>query len=336
MSKDVENKNTHDHSHGEHHHCHCGGHHHNHDHNHDHDHHHDHDHGHDHSHEKALPTDKWVPHTHEPGVPHEHGVNDYLKAVAEYRKTWPTKQDVIEQTPDPAVREMILRMEQIGCDTVFDRFDKQQPQCAFGIAGVCCRICFMGPCKITPKSPRGVCGADADLIVARNMTRAAAGGLTQHGAHAREILISLKAAANDQLDIPILGEEKIRTVCKAFNIPEEGRSLKEVANDLADVLLEDLSRALPGEYKTITAMAPAERREVWKNLDILPISAYNEAFDAYHRTCVGTDGDWESNMKQFLRCGLAFTFTGVVAADIATDALFGLGGRRHPKLTSVP
>ena len=69
-------------------------------------------------------------------------------------------------------------------------------------------------------------------------------------------------------------KKKIRTVCKAFNIPEEGRSLKEVANDLADVLLEDLSRALPGEYKTITAMAPAERREVWKNLDILPVSAY--------------------------------------------------------------
>ena len=57
---------------------------------------------------------------------------------------------------------------------------------------------------------------------------------------AREILISLKAAANDQLDIPILGEEKIRTVCKAFNIPEEGRFLKKkLANDLADVLLED-------------------------------------------------------------------------------------------------
>lgn len=69
-----------------------------------------------------------------------------------------------------------------------------------------------------------------------------------------------------------------------------------------------------------------------ENLDILPISAYNEAFDAYHRTCVGTDGDWESNMKQFLRCGLAFTFTGVVAADIATDALFGQGGRRTSKV----
>lgn len=58
-------------------------------------------------------------------------------------------------------------------------FDKQQPQCTFGIAGVCCHICFMGPCKLHLRV-RGVCGADADLIVARNMTRAAAGGLTQH------------------------------------------------------------------------------------------------------------------------------------------------------------
>ncbi len=31
-----------------------------------------------------------------------------MKAVAEYRKTFPNKQDVIEQTPDPAVREMLF------------------------------------------------------------------------------------------------------------------------------------------------------------------------------------------------------------------------------------
>ena len=101
---------------------------------------------------------------------------------------------------------------------------------------------------------------------------------------------------------------------------------------MADVLLEDLSRALPGEYKTITALAPAERREVWKNLDILPISAYNEAFDAYHRTCVGTDGDWEKQHETILALWSCFPFTGVVAADIATDALFGQGGRRTSKV----
>ena len=42
---------------------------------------------------------------------HSHGdVNDYKKAVAEYRKTFPSKQDVIDHTPDPAVRDMIVHM----------------------------------------------------------------------------------------------------------------------------------------------------------------------------------------------------------------------------------
>ena len=104
-----------------------------------------------------------------------------MKAVAAYRKTFPTKQDVLDNVPDPAVKEMMLRMEQLGYDTAFDRFDKQQPQCSFGLSGTCCLICNMGPCRITPKSPRGVCGADADLIVARNLLRGAAAGAAQHG-----------------------------------------------------------------------------------------------------------------------------------------------------------
>ena len=89
-------------------------------------------------------------------------IRDYMNAVAEYKKTFPSKQDVIDNTPDPAVREMLLRAEQLGFDTTFDRFDKQKPQCSFGLAGICCKICNMGPCKITPKSPKGICGADAD------------------------------------------------------------------------------------------------------------------------------------------------------------------------------
>ena len=127
---------------------------------------------------------------------HSHGdVNDYKKAVAEYRKTFPSKQDVIVHTPDPAVRDMIVHMGEVGLETPFDRFDKQKPHCGFGLAGVCCRICNMGPCKITEKSPKGFCGADADLIVSRNMLRAVAGGVSQHGMHAREVIMALKYAA---------------------------------------------------------------------------------------------------------------------------------------------
>lgn len=259
-------------------------------------------------------------------------IKDYMTAVAEYRKTFPFKQDVIEQTPDPAVREMMLRAEQIGIDTAFDRFDAQQPQCSFGLAGVCCKICNMGPCKITPKSPKGVCGADADLIVARNLLRSAAAGASQHGMHAREVILSLKWAAEGRLNIPIMGQQKIRDTAKSFGIKTEHRQIKHIASDLADALLEDMSRTVPAEHRTIKACAPAERQEVWKDLDIIPISAYHEVFEAFHKSGCGTDGDWKSVMQQFLRCGLSFTFSGVVGASIATDSLFGVGDRVTSKV----
>lgn len=259
-------------------------------------------------------------------------IRDYMNAVAEYKKTFPSKQDVIDQTPDPAVKEMLLRAEQLGIDTAFDRFDKQKPQCNFGLAGICCKICNMGPCKITAKSPRGICGADADLIVARNLLRAAAAGVAQHGMHAREVILSLKWAAEGKLNIPIMGEQKIRSTAEAFGIPTKHRTTKKIAIDLADALLADMSRTEPEEYKTIIACAPEERQNVWKDLDILPISAYHEVFEAYHKTGCAIDGDWKSIMQQFLRCGLAFTFSGVVGANIATDSLFGVGDRVTSKV----
>ena len=254
-------------------------------------------------------------------------VRDYNAAVAEYRKTFPCKQDVVENTPDPAVRELLIRAEQLGIDTAFDRFDRQKPQCSFGLAGVCCKICNMGPCRVTPKSPRGVCGADADLIVARNLLRSAAAGCAQHGMHAREVILALKWAGEGKLDIPILGEQKVIDTAKAFGIATEGRSVREIAVDLADALLDDLSRTVPAENKTIKACAPQERQETWRELDVLPISAYHEVFEALHKTGCGTDGDWKSVLQQFLRCGLAFTFSGVVGASLATDCLFGVGDR---------
>lgn len=122
----------------------------------------------------------------------------------------------------------------------------------------------MGPCKITPKSPRGVCGADADLTVARNLLRGLAAGVAAHGSHAREVLLAMKNAAEGKLDIPILGEEKVIKTAKQFGIDIEGKTINELASKLADVLLEDLSRTVLGEFKTIEVSASPERKKCGK------------------------------------------------------------------------
>ena len=79
----------------------------------------------------------------------------------------------------------------------------------------------MGPCRITPKSPKGVCGADAHLIVARNILRWTAAGVSAHGARGREVMLALKGAAEGSLDLPILGPEKVVATARAFGIFDE-------------------------------------------------------------------------------------------------------------------
>ena len=285
---------------------------------------------HTHHHHTPETYEEWIAgegHHHH----HHHGEDDfydYTQAVNAYKKSFSNKEKVIEQTPDPAVREMLLHMQELGVETVFDRFDQQQPQCSFGIAGICCKNCYMGPCRITKKSPRGVCGADADVIVARNLLRAVASGAAAHGARGRESMLALKKAAEGTIDLPIEGEAKVRAVCKTYGLETEGKTLNQLAEEVADILLEDLSRTVPAPHRTLHAFAPEERKKVWKELDILPVSVYHEVFESLHRTSTGTDGDWQNLMKQFLRTGVAFAWTSCLGSSIAMDCLYGLPERR--------
>jgi carbon-monoxide dehydrogenase catalytic subunit len=283
-----------------------------------------HTHEHDHSHG----------HHHHSHGHHHHNHNDftdYKNAVKEYRQSFASKKDVMEQAPDPAVREMVKYMDEQGVENCFDRFDKQKPHCTFGLAGVCCKICSLGPCKITERSPRGTCGADADLIVARNLVRSAAGGVAAHGARAREIILTLKKAAEGDVNLPIEGVNKVKAVADMFNLDVKNSTIEELAGQIADILLEDLSRAVPGTHKTLDAVATYERKLVWENLDLLPVGSYHEVFEALHQTTVGTQGDWRKAMDQFMRLGVAFSMNSVVGGSIASDCLYGVPQRTTVK-----
>ena len=98
--------------------------------------------------------------------------------------------DAKKYSIDPASQEMICRMEELGQDNAWSRYEAQMPRCGFGRLGLCCRICSMGPCRVDPfgEGPQvGVCGADADTIVARHFLRAVAAGTSAHSDHGRSV-----------------------------------------------------------------------------------------------------------------------------------------------------
>lgn len=74
----------------------------------------------------------------------------------------------------------------------------------------------MGPCRITPESPRGVCGVDAHVIAAHNILPWVAAGLSAHGVRGHEVMLALKDAADGRLDLPFLGPEEVLTTARSL------------------------------------------------------------------------------------------------------------------------
>ncbi|MGB9892535.1 MAG: hypothetical protein ACPLPU_08395, partial [Thermodesulfovibrio yellowstonii] len=101
------------------------------------------------------------------------------------------KEEVEKRALNETDKEIIEKSILDGIETAWDRLYKQQPQCGFGLLGVCCNRCVLGPCRIDPfggEPQRGVCGATSDLIVARNLLDTLATGAAAHSDHGRVIV----------------------------------------------------------------------------------------------------------------------------------------------------
>jgi len=121
-------------------------------------------------------------------------------------------------------------------ETSHHRVEKQSTKCGFGLQGVCCRLCANGPCRITPNAPRGICGADADTIVARNFLRAVASGSGCYIHVVENTALNLKKTA--QAKGVLKGMESLEHLAEIFGIEET--DAYEKAEKIADAVLADL------------------------------------------------------------------------------------------------
>ena len=165
-----------------------------------------------------------------------------------------------EKSVDKAAQEMLSHMADADQQNAWDRLQAQSPQCGFGKEGVCCRICTMGPCRISKKASVGVCGADVDTIVARNFLRAIAAGAAAHSDHGRDIAHTFKMVVeSDSCDYMIKDELKLREVAARFGIKVEGRETREIASDLADAALAEFGKQ-EGTLISAESYAPPARQ----------------------------------------------------------------------------
>jgi carbon-monoxide dehydrogenase catalytic subunit len=207
-----------------------------------------------------------------------------------------------------------------GTETWQERRDKQQPQCKFGEEGVCCRICSMGPCRITPKADRGICGADAHTIAGRHYLRMAAAGSAAHSDHAREIAHALLKSGPDS-QFNIRDEAKLLRIAGEWGIESEGRDIYDVAHEVALHGLNEFGK--PFGTLDYVKRATDERQKVWADQDIAPRAIDREVSTSLHMTHMGNTADAPTLVRQSLRVGMADGWGGSMIGTDFSDILFG-------------
>jgi carbon-monoxide dehydrogenase catalytic subunit len=223
---------------------------------------------------------------------------------------------------DAASIEALLKAETECVETCFSRADAQQATCTFGKNGLCCRICHMGPCRITDKAPRGVCGADRDTIVARNFLREVAGGAAAHSDHGRQLVLLLKKVAKGHAgSYQIKDEEVLRRYANLYHIPEKDRTKEEVAFDLANVFLGEFTAQ--EEFLKTLELSPMKQQSRWRENEIQPFGIDRTIVESMHRTHMGVDHDFRNILLGAFRTSLVDGWGGSRIASVVSDILFG-------------
>ena len=227
-----------------------------------------------------------------------------------------------QQVMDTASLKTLRKAEFENVDTCFARMETQSNQCKFGTSGLCCRVCHMGPCRITAKSPRGVCGADADTIVARNYLTEVIAGSAAHSDHGRHLVLRLKKVAEGKdKDYTIKDEKALLRTALLYNIETEDRTTEQIALDLANTLIAEYT-SQEEDLRTLK-LAPLKRQNLWNNLGINPKGIDRMIVEGLHRTNMGVDHDYHNLINHAFRVSLANGWGGSRIAMMVADILFG-------------
>lgn len=212
-------------------------------------------------------------------------------------------------------------------ETSHHRVEGQSTKCGFGLQGVCCRLCANGPCRITPKAPRGICGATADVIVARNFLRAVASGSGCYIHIVENTALNVKKTA--EIKGEIKGEKSLAKLAEIFGV--QGTDKWDTAKQVAQMVLDDLYKPEYEKMKLVEKMAYGPRFKRWQELNILPGGAKSEVFHGVVKCSTNLNSDPVDMYTDCLKLGISTGIYGLTLTNLLNDVLLG-----EPELRMAP
>ncbi|HEY5532197.1 MAG TPA: anaerobic carbon-monoxide dehydrogenase catalytic subunit, partial [Candidatus Anoxymicrobiaceae bacterium] len=222
------------------------------------------------------------------------------------------------------------RIKPDGMNNVWDRFEAQgmggdpDKRCPFCMGGTRCDFCSNGPCRAdAEKDKRGVCGITADGMAMRMMLLRNVMGASTYQYHTEQTIKTLRATAAGKTPFEIAEPGKLRDFAGRLGVDTSG-SDSDVAVRLCDFVNTDFNRKADEPSVIVDALAPDDRKELWRKLDIFPGGIYGEMMRTTSSCLTNVDGYYVSLTLKAMRMSVAMAYQSQIVNEFCQDILFGI------------
>jgi carbon-monoxide dehydrogenase catalytic subunit len=229
-----------------------------------------------------------------------------------------------------SVQRVYDRIQQDGMPNIWDRFEAQgfggdpDKRCPFCMAGVRCDLCSNGPCRAdAEKDKRGVCGIKADGMAMRMMALRNVMGVSTYHYHTDQTIKTLRATAREETPYRIQEPAKLKDFAGRLGL-DTNKDQAQVALDLADFVETDFNRKADEPSRIVDLLAPQERKDTWRNLDIFPGGVHGEMQRMTASCLTNVDGYYLSLALKAMRLGVAMAYQSQIVNEFCQDVLFGV------------
>ncbi len=229
-----------------------------------------------------------------------------------------------------SVKRMYERIKKDNMNNIWDRYEAQgmggdpDRRCPFCQAGTRCDFCSNGPCRAdSSKDKRGVCGITADGMAMRMMLLRNVMGASTYQYHTEQTIKTLRSTAEGNTLFSITESQKLKDFANHLGV-DTNCSEKDIALNLCDFVEKDFNRKYDEPSKIVDILAPKDRKDKWKKLNIYPGGIYGEMMLATSSCLTNVDGYYVSLTLKAMRLGIAMAYQSQIINEFCQDILYGI------------
>ena len=228
------------------------------------------------------------------------------------------------------VQKAYERIKKDGMTNIWDRFEAQgfggdpDKRCPFCLKGARCDLCSNGPCRSDASiDKRGVCGMTADGMAMRMMLLRNVMGASTYQYHTETTIETLRATAEGKTPFKISEPEKLESFARRLGIDTSG-SNNDIAIRLCDFVTAEFNLPHTKQSKIVEALAPPDRKDIWKKLNIFPGGIHGEIMFSTSSCLTNVDGYYASLALKAMRLGVAMAYQSQIVNEFCQDILFNI------------